>query len=56
MSPFGFIVDGLDDMEVTVDVETGDRWVFANAQSQLESTEIWNVDEYGDRSHMWEYG
>jgi hypothetical protein len=56
MSPFGFIVDGLDDMEVTVDIETGDRWVFANAQSQLESTEIWNVDEYGDRSHMWEYG
>jgi hypothetical protein len=55
MSPFGFIVDGLDDMEVTVDIETGDRWVFANAQSQLEGTEIWNVDEYGDRSHMWDY-
>jgi hypothetical protein len=55
MSPFGFIVDGLDDAEVTVDMETGDRWVFANAQNQLESTEIWNVDEYGDRSYMWDY-
>jgi hypothetical protein len=55
MSPFGFIVDGLDDAEVTVDMETGDRWIFANAQNQLESTEIWNVDEYGDRSHMWDY-
>jgi len=55
MSPFGFISDGLEDMEVTIDIETGDRWVFANAQSQFESTEIWNVDEYGDRSHMWDY-
>ncbi len=55
MSPFGFVVDGLDDMEITVDVETGDRWLFATAENQLQSTEIWNVDEYGDRSYMWDY-
>jgi hypothetical protein len=55
MSPFGFIVDGLDEMESFVDSETGDRWVFADGQSQIQSEEIWNVDEYGDRSHMWDY-
>jgi hypothetical protein len=55
MSPFGFVVDGLDDMEITVDVETGDRWLFATAENQLQSEEIWNVDEYGDRSYMWDY-
>jgi hypothetical protein len=55
MSPFGFIVDGLDDMEVTIDTETGDRWLFATPENELQSTEIWNVDEYGDRSYMWDY-
>ena len=55
MSPFGFIVDGLDEMESFVDSETGDRWVFADGQNQIQSEEIWNVDEYGDRSHMWDY-
>jgi len=55
MSPFGFIVDGLDEMESFVDSETGDKWVFADAQNQIQSEEIWNVDEYGDRSHMWDY-
>jgi len=55
MSPFGFIVDGLDEMESFVDSETGDKWVFADSQSQIQSEEIWNVDEYGDRSHMWDY-
>ena len=54
MSPFGFIVDGLDDMDVFVERETGDRWLSSGSKS-LESMEIWNVDEYGDRSHMWEY-
>ena len=39
MAPFGFISDGLDDTESFVD-GAGDRW---------------NVDEYGDRSYMWEY-
>ena len=39
MSPFGFIVDGLDDGQSFVD-ESGDRWF---------------TDEYGDMSHMWEY-
>jgi hypothetical protein len=55
MSPFGFVIDGLDDMEITVDVQTGDRWLFATAENQLQSAEIWNVDEYGDRSYMWDY-
>jgi len=39
MAPFGFISDGLDDMISFVDTD-GDRW---------------HVDEYGDRSFMWEY-
>ena len=39
MAPFGFMSDGLDDMESFVDAE-GDRW---------------HTDEYGDRSYMWEY-
>ena len=55
MSPFGFIVDGLDEMEVTVDSETGDRWIFADQTNKPQSLEIWNIDEYGDRSYMWDY-
>ena len=39
MAPFGFISDGFEDMDSFVDNE-GDRW---------------NVDEYGDRSYMWDY-
>jgi hypothetical protein len=39
MSPFGFIVDGINDEASFVDSE-GDRW---------------HTDEYGDMSHMWEY-
>ena len=55
MSPFGFISDGLEDMDVFVEQETGDRWLIAANNSGLESMEVWNVDEYGDRSYMWEY-
>ena len=39
MAPFGFILDGLDDVGSFVD-DSGDRW---------------HVDEYGDRAYMWEY-
>ena len=39
MAPFGFIADGLDGGESFVD-EDGDRW---------------HIDEYGDRSFMWDY-
>jgi len=39
MSPFGFIIDGLDDEKTFVD-ESGDRWF---------------TDEYGDMSYMWDY-
>ena len=58
MSPFGFINDGLDDYDVavTVDNATGDRWMIAGPDNKNESLEIWNLDEYGDRSYMWDYG
>ena len=55
MAPFGFIADGLDDFSVTVDEETGDRWIFAGSKSENNSLEVWNIDEYGDRSYMWDY-
>ena len=45
MSPFGFVSDGLEDEHEFVD-EEGDRWT---------SDRDWNVDEYGDRSYMWDY-
>jgi hypothetical protein len=52
MAPFGFIVDGLDD-EVFVEKTTGDRWMRAGKNDN--QLEVWNLDEYGDRSHMWDY-
>lgn len=55
MSPFGFISDGLEDMEVFVEQETGDRWMFATPENQIQTEEVWSVDEYGDRSYMWDY-
>jgi len=45
MAPFGFILDGLED-EVEVDKD-GTVW--------STSMNNWNVDEYGDRSFMWDY-
>ena len=39
MSPFGFIVDGVNDTNTFVDTD-GDRWF---------------TDEYGDMAYMWEY-
>jgi hypothetical protein len=55
MAPFGFISDGLDDMETFIEESTGDRWLLATKDNGMQSTEVWNVDEYGDRSYMWEY-
>lgn len=55
MSPFGFISDGLDDFNVIIDEETGDRWISAGLKHENNALEVWNVDEYGDRSYMWEY-
>jgi hypothetical protein len=55
MSPFGFISDGLEDMEVFVEQETGDRWMFATSENGIQTQEIWNVDEYGDVSNEWDY-
>ena len=45
MAPFGFVSDGLEDENEFVDND-GDRWT---------SDRDWNVDEYGDRSYMWDY-
>ena len=58
MSPFGFINDGLDeyDTAITIDNTTGDRWLIAGPDNKSESLELWNLDEYGDRSYMWDYG
>ena len=39
MSPFGFILDGINDEVSFVDTD-GDRW---------------HLDEYGDKSYMWDY-
>jgi len=40
MAPFGFILDGINDTESTFVDSSGD---------------VWKLDEYGDRSYMWEY-
>ena len=40
MAPFGFLSDGLNDEEDSFVDKDGDRW---------------NLDEYGDRSYMWDY-
>jgi len=55
MAPFGFISDGLEDTGVFIEKETGDRWLIATKENKFESQEIWSVDEYGDRSYMWDY-
>ena len=39
MAPFGFVSDGLDTFDNEID-KNGD---------------VWKVDEYGDKSYMWEY-
>ena len=59
MSPFGFIMDGLDDEGTFVDAE-GDRWnTMDNGSLELDrlagSPSNFNSDEYGDRTYMWEY-
>jgi len=58
MSPFGFIMDGLED-DTFVDDE-GDTWsTMDNGSLELDrlagTPGNWNTDEYGDRSFMWEY-
>ena len=58
MSPFGFIMDGLED-DTFVDAE-GDTWnTMDNGSLELDrlagTPGSWNTDEYGDRSYMWEY-
>ena len=58
MAPFGFISDGLD--ENTFVDSDGDRWYIDKDGIQglarlKEGPGSWNVDEYGDRSYMWDY-
>ncbi len=55
MSPFGFISDGLDEFEPIVDKENNDRWIWVGSDKSNQAMEVWNIDEYGDRSYMWEY-
>lgn len=54
MAPFGFISDGLDDEYKVIDKNTGDIWLNAT-DGNPSGLETWNVDEYGDISHMWQY-
>ena len=55
MSPFGFINDGLiNENEEFVEKETGDYWLLANDRNNS-PLEVWNLDEYGDISYMWNY-
>ena len=35
---------------IIIDESTGDRWMVAK-----KSEDSWNLDEYGDRSYMWDY-
>ena len=50
MAPFGFIDDGLEQEQV-VD-QQGNIW---SIDMNEENQQKWNLDEYGDMSHMWEY-
>jgi len=49
MAPFGFILDGLEDEKII----DNDGTIWSADMNSSESS--WNVDEYGDRSFMWEY-
>jgi hypothetical protein len=57
MSPFGFIMDGLED-DTFVDAE-GDTWKLDNGSLELDrlagNPGDFNADEYGDRTYMWDY-
>lgn len=55
MSPFGFILDGLDDSEIFVEKATGDAWMNVNKKNPNQLLEVWNLDEYGDVSNEWNY-
>ena len=50
MAPFGFIDDGLED-DTIID-ETGNIWT---VDMNEKDPDKWKMDEYGDRSFMWDY-
>jgi len=50
MAPFGFIDDGLEDSQVLDD--SGNIWTI---DMNEENQDKWRLDEYGDRSYMWDY-
>lgn len=55
MSPFGFINDGIVDTEsVIIEKLTGDLWLAVDKNMER-PLEVWNLDEYGDVSYMWDY-
>ena len=58
MAPFGFISDGVDDNSFVDD--DGDRWYIDQdgihgLERLRDGPSTWNLDEYGDRSYMWDY-
>ena len=56
MAPFGFILDGLSDIEeITEDRSNEDKWIWVGNNKNNHAMEVWNLDEYGDRSYMWDY-
>ena len=50
MAPFGFIDDGLEDDTIIDD--TGNIWT---VDMNEKDPDKWKIDEYGDRSFMWDY-
>ena len=50
MAPFGFIDDGLEQEQIKDD--QGNIW---RIDMNEENQEKWRLDEYGDRSYMWDY-
>ena len=43
------------ELATRLEKETGDKWIFAGSKRENNPLEVWNLDEYGDRSYMWEY-
>ena len=67
MSPFGFILDGVNDPTIGFSDKEGDfwtpskfpdAWMLDNKNYSIpfaNTDNSWNLDEYGDMGYMWEY-
>ena len=50
------VSDGLEELlDIYIEPDTGDRWMNITKDNLNQFHENWNVDEYGDRSYMWDY-